>query len=502
MLLLLIMDGYGVRKEGKGNAIAMAEKPNLDKIFSESPYTTLGASGLDVGLPKGQMGNSEVGHLNLGAGRIVHQEITRIDKAIEDGSFFKNEAFLDAINIAKKNNSGVHLLGLVSNGCVHSSLQHLYALLRLAKSSGLGKVYVHAFLDGRDTSPTSGADFIQDLENKLKEYRVGKIATVSGRYYAMDRDKRWERIEKAYQAMVYAKGLRSSDPVLAVKESYADNTTDEFFKPTVIDENGVIRKGDVAIFFNFRADRARQLSWALTDKGFDRFKRPDDLIIPLVCMTLYDEKLDAKIAFPQHKLNNILGKVLSKAAFKQLRIAETEKYPHVTFFFNGGEEKPFEGEDRILVPSPKVATYDLKPEMSAYEVTDRVVEAIRSGKYEFIALNFANPDMVGHTGIIPAAIEAIQTVDKCVGEVARAVEEAKGVLLVTSDHGNAEVMLDPKTEEVFTAHSTDPVPFAVVGLKDGVRLRQGGILADVAPTILRILKISKPDEMKGESLIP
>ena len=501
MLLLLIMDGYGIRKESEGNAIAMAKKPNLDKIFSGFPYTTLGASGLDVGLPKGQMGNSEVGHLNLGAGRIVYQEITRIDKAIEDGSFFKNKALLDAVNIAKKNNSRLHLLGLVSNGGVHSSLEHLYALLKLIKSNNFKEVYIHAFLDGRDTSPTSGVNFIQELENKLKEYKVGKIATISGRYYAMDRDNRWERVEKAYRAMVYAEGVKNSDPIMAVKESYANNITDEFVKPTIIDENGTIRKNDVAIFFNFRADRARQLSWALTDKDFKEFERHNDLTIPLVSMTLYDEKLNTEIAFPQQKLDNILGEVLSKKGFKQLRIAETEKYPHVTFFFNGGEEKPFEGEYRVLVPSPKVATYDLKPEMSAYEVTDKLVEAIKSEKYEFIVLNYANPDMVGHTGIIPAAIKAIETVDECVGKVACAVEEVKGVLLVTADHGNAEVMLDPKTGEVFTAHSIDPVPFAIINLKDRVKLRQGGILADVAPTILQILKIDKPDQMKGKSLI-
>jgi 2,3-bisphosphoglycerate-independent phosphoglycerate mutase len=501
MLLLLIMDGYGIRKEKKGNAIAMAKKPNLDKIFSRFPYTTLSASGLDVGLPKGLMGNSEVGHLNIGAGRIVYQEITRIDKAIRDGSFFKNEAFLDAIDIAKKNNSKLHLLGLVSDGRVHSSLEHLYALLGLAKANHLKKVYVHAFLDGRDTSPTNGISYIKELKNKLDEYKVGKIATISGRYYAMDRDKRWERVEKAYKVMVYGQGIKNSDPVSAIKESYAKKITDEFVEPTVIDENGIIREGDVAIFFNFRADRARQLVWALTDKNFDKFPRPNNLTIPLVCMTLYDEKLNTKVAFPQLKLKNILGEVLAKNNLNQLRIAETEKYPHVTFFFNGGEEKPFPGEDRILVPSPKVATYDLKPEMSAYEVTDKVLEAIRLKKYEVIILNYANADMVGHTGIIPAAVKAIEVVDQCVGKVAEAVEEVKGVLLVTADHGNAEIMLDPQTQEVFTAHSTDPVPFAMVGLEENIGLKQDGRLADISPTILQILRIEKPTEMEGKSLI-
>ena len=325
MLLLLIIDGYGIRKEKRGNAIAMANKPNLNRIFSQFPYTTLGASGLDVGLPQGQMGNSEVGHLNIGAGRIVYQEITRIDKAIGDGSFFKNEAFLGAIDVAKKNNSNLHLLGLVSDGCVHSSMEHLYALLRLAKSNDLKKVYIHAFLDGRDTSPTSGAGFIKELQDKMSEYKVGKIATISGRYYAMDRDKRWERVQKAYQSMFYAQGIKNKDPISAVKESYANQVTDEFVRPTIIDENGIIQKGDVAIFFNFRADRARQLCWSLTDEGFDKFERPNNLTIPLVSMTLYDEKLKVKIAFPQHKLTNILGQILSERGFNQLRIAETEK---------------------------------------------------------------------------------------------------------------------------------------------------------------------------------
>jgi len=501
MLLLLIMDGYGIREEKNGNAIALAKKPNLDNIFSNFPYTTLSASGLDVGLPKGLMGNSEVGHLNIGAGRIVYQEITRIDKAIEDGSFFKNQAFLEAIDIAKKNNSKLHLLGLVSDGCVHSSPEHLYALLRLMKTNDLKKVYIQAFLDGRDTSPTNGVKYIKELQDKLDEYKVGKIATISGRYYAMDRDKRWERIERAYRAMVFGEGVKNDDPILAIKESYAKKVTDEFVEPTIIDPSGIIQKGDVAIFSNFRADRARQLSWALTDSDFDEFPRPDNLTVSLVCMTLYDEKLNAKVAFPQIKLKSILGEILAKNHLNQLRIAETEKYPHVTFFFNGGEEKPFPGEDRILVPSSKVATYDLKPEMSAYEVTDKVLEAIKSKKYEVIILNYANPDMVGHTGVLSAAVKAIEAVDECVGKVARAIDQVKGVLVVTADHGNAETMLDPQTNEVFTAHTTDRVPFAIVGLGKETRLRKGGILADISPTILQILKLDKPSEMEGKSLI-
>lgn len=506
MILLLIMDGFGYSEEKEGNAIYLAQTPNLDKLFKEHPHTLLGCSGLDVGLPQGQMGNSEVGHLNLGAGRIVYQEITRIDKAIQDGSFFKNEVLLEAINKAKEKNSSLHLVGLVSDGCVHSSLNHLYALLRLAKRNNLKKVWVHAFLDGRDTSPTAGKGYIKQLLDKFEEYGVGELSTVAGRYYAMDRDKRWERINKAYQAMVNGEGERTEDILSAIERSYQNKITDEFVKPVVLsyDENpdqGRVKENDVGIFFNFRADRARQLSRALTQEKFTEFERPNNLTIPLVSMTLYDVTLNTKVVFPQLKLKNILGEVLSENKFPQLRIAETEKYAHVTFFFSGGEEKRFDLEERLLIPSPRVATYDLKPEMSAYEVTDRVIKEIGSKKYEVIILNYANCDMVGHTGILKAAIKAVETVDDCVGKVVSMVKEVRGVSLVTSDHGNAEKMVDPKNKEVFTAHTTSRVPFILVDDSYQENLRSGGILADVAPTILSYLKIKKPDEMEGESLL-
>ncbi len=506
MILLLVMDGYGLRPQKEGNAIALASKPNLDEIFARYRHTTLGASGLDVGLPQGQMGNSEVGHLNLGAGRVVYQEITRIDRAIEDKSFFENPVLVEGMEKAKKRDVCLHLMGLVSDGCVHSSPKHLYALLKLAKERKVRKVFVHAFLDGRDTSPTAGAGYVQELLDKFKEYGVGELATVAGRYYAMDRDKRWDRVEKAYRAMVFGDGNHAVDAISAIKKSYADNVTDEFIIPMVVGGNkqqqdGRIRKGDVGIFFNFRADRARELSYALTDREFKEFARPDNLTIDLISMTLHDEKLNSKVAFPPVKLTNILGEVLSRKGKSQLRIAETEKYAHVTFFFNGGEEKPFKGEDRILIHSPKVATYDLKPEMSAFEVTQRVVREIKSNKYDFILLNYANPDMVGHTGVLSAAIKAVEAMDKCVGEVVVAVRKVDGIALVTSDHGNAEKMIDPDNSQVFTAHTTNRVPFALVMEDFKGKLREGGKLADVAPTILHLMNVDKPKEMDGENLI-
>ncbi len=506
MILLLIMDGYGLSPLKEGNAIAQARKPNLDSLFKTYPYTTLGASGLDVGLPDGQMGNSEVGHLNFGAGRIVYQEITRIDKAIQDKTFFENLVLIEAMEQVKKRGSSLHLLGLVSDGCVHSSLNHLFALLRMAKGEKVKKVFVHAFLDGRDTSPTGGVEFIQQLLDKFKEYGIGKLATVAGRYYAMDRDKRWERVQKAYQAMVYGEGEQAKDIVSAIKESYNNKITDEFVVPLVVgdDKNQAttrIERNDVGIFFNFRADRARELSHALTDEGFKEFPRPDNMTIDLVNLTLYDERLKTKVAFPPIRMTNILGEVLSKEGKKQLRIAETEKYAHVTFFFNGGEEKSFEGEDRILIPSPKVPTYDLKPEMSAYEVTERVLKEIESQKYDLIVLNYANPDMVGHTGILSAAIKAIEAVDQCVGKVITAVKEVKGIAMVTADHGNAEKMIDPEGGETFTAHTTSRVPFALIMEDFKVSLRSDGRLADVAPTILYLMNIKKPEEMEGRNLI-
>jgi 2,3-bisphosphoglycerate-independent phosphoglycerate mutase len=506
MLLLLIMDGFGISNHKEGNAIYLAKKPNLDRLFKNYPNTLLGASGLDVGLPEGQMGNSEVGHLNLGAGRVVYQDITRIDKSIQDGLFFKNQVLINAVKKAKENNSSLHLIGLVSDGCVHSSLNHLYAILKLAREYKLGKVWVHAFLDGRDTSPTSGVGYVKKLLNEFQEIGVGKLSTISGRYYAMDRDKRWERVEKAYQAMVWGEGEKASDPLKAIESSYKTNVTDEFVIPKVItyDENpqaGRIKPEDVGIFFNFRADRARELSRALTDKNFNQFKRPDNLTIPLVSMTLYDETLDTDIAFPQIKLYNILAEVLSKNNIPQLRIAETEKYAHVTFFFNGGVEDPYPGEDRILIPSPRVATYDLKPEMSAYEVTERVIGEIKSKKYKVIILNYANPDMVGHSGILEATIKAVEAVDFCVGKVISAVKEVKGIAFVCGDHGNAEQMIDPQTGGPFTAHTTNPVPLILADDDFKGRLRPKGILADVAPTMLQYLRIEKPKEMEGISLV-
>ncbi|MGB7061117.1 MAG: 2,3-bisphosphoglycerate-independent phosphoglycerate mutase [Candidatus Zixiibacteriota bacterium] len=506
MILLLVMDGYGLNPGKEGNAIALASKPNLDRIFSEYKHTTLGASGLDVGLPDGQMGNSEVGHLNLGAGRVVYQEITRIDKAIEEKVFFENPVLLQGMEKVKQRDSSLHVMGLVSDGCVHSSPNHLYALLKLAREKNVPRVFIHAFLDGRDASPTGGAGYVQELLDKCREMGVGKLATVAGRYYAMDRDKRWDRIEKAYQALVLGEGNHADDAVGAIRESYKKKITDEFVVPTVIagnerSQDQKIKRGDVGIFFNFRADRARQLSHALTDKDFKEFARPDDLTIDIISMTLHDEKLNTKIAFPPVKLANVLGEVLSRTGKRQLRIAETEKYAHVTFFFNGGREKPFEGEDRILIHSPKVATYDLKPEMSAFEVTERVVEEIRSNKHDFILLNYANPDMVGHTGVLSAASKAVEAVDKCVGEVVGAVKEVGGIALVTSDHGNAEKMIDPGNGEVFTAHSTNRVPLALVMEDFKGELREEGRLADVAPTILDLMSLRKPKEMEGENLI-
>ena len=506
MILLLIMDGYGLSPQKEGNAIALASKPHLDEIFAKYQHTTLGASGLDVGLPQGQMGNSEVGHLNLGAGRVVYQEITRIDKAIQEKTFYENPVLVKGMETVKQRDASLHLLGLVSDGCVHSSPNHLYALLKLAKEKNVKRVFVHAFLDGRDTSPTAGAGYVQELLHKFKELGVGDLATVGGRYYAMDRDKRWERVEKAYRAIAYGEGIQTNDAISAIKKSYTENVTDEFIVPLVVTgddnpEGGRIKKGDVGIFFNFRADRARELSYALTDPDFGEFARPDNLTIDLISMTLHDEKLRSKVAFPPVKLRNILGEVLSREGKVQLRIAETEKYAHVTFFFNGGVEKPFEGEDRILVHSPKVATYDLKPEMSAFEVTQKVVKEIKSNKYDFILLNYANPDMVGHTGVLSAAIKAIEAVDKCVGEVIAAVGEVNGIALVTADHGNAEKMIDPENGEVFTAHTTNRVPFALVMEDFKGELREGGKLADIAPTILHLLNLKKPEEMVGENLI-
>lgn len=497
---LIIMDGFGNGEQNGGNAIYDAKKPNLDRLFSENPLTEIGASGLDVGLPDGQMGNSEVGHTNIGAGRIVYQELTRITKSVEDGDFFENKAFLNAIKNVKENGSALHLFGLLSNGGVHSHNTHLYALLELAKKQGLEKVYVHAFLDGRDVPPSSGADFVQQCQNKINEIGVGKIATVMGRYYAMDRDNRWERVEKAYAAMVYGEGVKADSAVEAVKASYANDVTDEFVVPAVCVENAVISANDSVVFYNFRPDRAREITRCFVDPDFSGFDRKKGFFpLTYVCMTQYDATMpNVQVAFKPQSLNNTMGEYISDQGMTQLRIAETEKYAHVTFFYNGGVEKTYPGEDRVLVKSPKVATYDMQPEMSAYEVTDKCVERIKSGEYDMIILNFANCDMVGHTGVIEAAVKAVETVDECVGRVTDAVAEMGGVSLITADHGNADKMID-ESGEPFTAHTTNLVPFCVVGYP--CKLRKGGVLADIAPTMLKIMGLPQPKEMTGKSII-
>ena len=505
-IVLTIMDGFGNNTETKGNAIYSAKTPNLDAIFEKCPTTFIGASGMDVGLPDGQMGNSEVGHTNIGAGRVVYQELTRITKSINDGDFFENEVFLKAIENCEKYDSSLHLIGLLSNGGVHSHIEHLYGLIQLAKKAGLSKVYVHCLLDGRDVPPASGADFIAQLQQKLNEIGVGKIATVMGRYYAMDRDNRWDRVEKAYNAMVMREGIFTNDPVEAVKNSYetidgdGKNLTDEFVLPTVVEGGEAVKDNDSIIFFNFRPDRAREITRCFVDDEFSGFERNGGKKnVFYVCMTQYDASMpNVGVAFKPQSLTNTLGEFLANNGLKQLRIAETEKYAHVTFFFNGGNEVMFENEDRILVNSPKVATYDLQPEMSAVEVCDKVVDAIKSNKYDVIILNFANCDMVGHTGVFNAAVNAVETVDTCVGRVADATVGMGGVMLLTADHGNADKMLDTDGSP-FTAHTTFPVPFSVVGME--CELREGGKLCDISPTIIKILGLPQPVEMDGESII-
>ncbi len=505
LTMLMILDGFGENPNNEGNAVNLAKKPNIDKLRKICPVSHIDASGAAVGLPDGQMGNSEVGHTNIGAGRIVYQKLTKITKSIEDGDFFSIPEFTEAIENVKKNNSKLHIMGLLSDGGVHSHQRHLYGLLELAKRKGLdNNVFIHAFMDGRDTLPASGEGYIQELQEKMKEKGVGKIATLSGRYYAMDRDKRWDRVEKAYNALVKGEGVLAKDPIQAIEESYQQEIFDEFVVPTVItDANdqplAKIESGDSVIFFNFRPDRARQLTRAIVDDKFDGFKT-DKLDIDFVCMTEYDDTMpNVKIAFKPEKLTNTFGEVVSKLGKKQLRIAETEKYAHVTFFFNGGREEPYPGEDRILVNSPKVATYDLQPEMSAYEVTEKVLEAINSEKYDTIILNFANTDMVGHTGNIDAAIKAVEAVDKCVGEIVEAVQKQNGVLLITADHGNAEQMIDYQTGEPLTSHTTNLVPLILVGMEN-VELKDGR-LCDLTPTMLDIMEEQKPKEMTGESLL-
>lgn len=498
-LILMILDGFGIAPES-GNAIKAAKKPNIDKLFAENPITQIGASGMDVGLPDGQMGNSEVGHTNIGAGRIVYQELTRITKTINEDKLKDNEAIVSAMDKALENGTALHLMGLLSDGGVHSHNTHLYGILELAKKKGLEKVYIHAFLDGRDVPPSSAADFVQACVDKTEEIGVGKIATVMGRYYAMDRDNRWERVEKAYTAMVYGEGVEAECPVCAVKNSYKEDVTDEFVVPSVVKGGATIQPNDSVIFFNFRPDRAREITRTLVDPDFNGFERKNGFFpVNFVCMTQYDATMpNVDVAFKPQVLTNTLGEYISDKGMAQLRIAETEKYAHVTFFFNGGVEKQYPGEDRILVKSPSVATYDLQPEMSAYEVTDKLVPAIKSGKYDMIILNFANCDMVGHTGVFDAAVKAVEAVDECVGKVVDAIKEMGGVALITADHGNADKMVDTDGEP-FTAHTTNPVPFCVIGYD--CELKDGGRLADIAPTMLQILGLPQPEEMDGTSLI-
>ncbi|MDY4711587.1 MAG: 2,3-bisphosphoglycerate-independent phosphoglycerate mutase [Ruminococcus bromii] len=499
-LLLMILDGFGIGKHDNTNAIFNAKKPNIDKLFSSNPITQIGASGMDVGLPDGQMGNSEVGHTNIGAGRIVYQELTRITKTINEDKLKDNEAIVGAMDSALKNGTALHLMGLLSSGGVHSHNTHLYGILKLAKQKGLDKVYIHAFLDGRDVPPSSAAEFVEECMKETEKIGVGKIATVMGRYYAMDRDNRWDRVEKAYAAMVYGEGVEADCPVCAVKNSYAQEVTDEFVVPAVIKGGATIKPNDSVIFYNFRPDRAREITRALVDPDFKGFERKNGFFpLNYVCMTQYDATMpNVEVAFKPQTLENTLGEYISNLGMEQLRIAETEKYAHVTFFFNGGVEKQYPGEDRILVKSPAVATYDLQPEMSAYEVTDKLVPAIKSGKYDMIILNFANCDMVGHTGVFEAAVKAVEAVDTCVGKVIDAVKEMDGVALITADHGNADKMIDDDGEP-FTAHTTNPVPFCVVGYD--CELREGGRLADIAPTMLQIMNLPQPEEMDGKSLI-
>lgn len=505
LVSLIILDGFGINQKDEGNAIKAANKPNIDRFMKEYPNTIIRTSGMDVGLPNGQMGNSEVGHTNIGAGRIVYQELTRITKSIEDGDFLEKREFIEAVENCRKNNSKLHLFGLLSGGGVHSHNTHLYALLEFAKKHGLKDVYVHCFFDGRDVPPDSAKGYVEELESKLAEIGVGEIASIMGRYYAMDRDNRWERVKLAYDAMVLGKGNEAPSAKEAVAEAYAREEFDEFVKPTVIMKNGepvaTIDKDDSIIFFNFRPDRAREITRAFTDVDFAGFEREKGYFsVFFVCMTQYDKTIEnAVVAFKPQSLANTFGEYISENGLRQLRIAETEKYAHVTFFFNGGVEAVYEGEDRVLINSPKVATYDMKPEMSAYEVTDSVLECINKKEYDVIILNYANPDMVGHTGILSAAKSAIEAIDECLGKVIPAILEQGGVALITADHGNSEQMLDYESGGPFTAHTTNPVPLIAIGLGD-IKLKEGR-LADLAPTMLGILGLKKPDEMTGETLI-
>ena len=506
-VVLVIMDGFGLREETEGNAVAMAKKPHLDKLMAECPFVKGYASGLSVGLPDGQMGNSEVGHLNMGAGRIVYQELTRITKSIEDGDFFEIPELQAAVANCKEKDSALHLMGLVSDGGVHSHITHIYGLLELARRSGLKKVYVHCFMDGRDTPPDSGLSYIKALEQKMQELGCGEIATISGRYYAMDRDKNWDRTEKAYDALTQGTGRKAPSAEAAMEATYQEKVYDEFIVPVVIEKEGhptaCIQEGDSVVFFNFRPDRARQMTRAFCDDSFSGFERKVRPHVLFTCFVDYDETIGNKqVAFHKEEIHNTLGEYLAANGKTQCRVAETEKYAHVTFFFNGGVETPNEGEDRILVPSPKeVPTYDLKPEMSAPMVCEKLCGAIESGKYDVVICNFANPDMVGHTGVIPAAVKAVETVDTCIGKVCESIDKTSGVLFICADHGNCDMMIDPETGEPFTAHTTSPVPFILYNAGPGIGLRENGVLADIAPTLLELMGLPQPKEMTGKSLL-
>ena len=511
-VVLCIMDGLGINPNHAHNAVYEAKTPVLDNLMKTCPFALGQASGLAVGLPEGQMGNSEVGHLNMGAGRVVYQELTRITKSIEDGDFFENAALVSAVENCKKNDSSLHLMGLVSPGGVHSHMNHLFGLLELAKKNGLSKVYVHCFLDGRDTPPSSGKEYVEELEKKMKELSVGQVASVMGRFYAMDRDNRWDRIQKAYDTMTKGNGELCDSATAAIQKSYdttdADGKklTDEFVIPCAIAKDGkpigLVKDGDSIVFFNFRPDRAREITRCFCDDEFTGFDRGSRIKTTYVCFVDYDDTIKNKlVAYGKERIDNTLGEYVSKQGLKQARIAETEKYAHVTFFFNGGIEEPNEGEDRILVPSPKVATYDLKPEMSAPEVCDKLVEAIESSNYDMIIINYANADMVGHTGVEAAAIKAVETVDTCVGRTVEAIKKVNGVMIICADHGNAEQLVDYTTGEPFTAHITNPVPFILVNAKEGEGLMEGGKLCDLAPTLLELMGLEQPKEMTGHSLL-
>ncbi|MCM1161969.1 MAG: 2,3-bisphosphoglycerate-independent phosphoglycerate mutase [Roseburia sp.] len=504
--VLMILDGYGLNENQKGNAVAQAETPVMDKLMKEYPFVRGNASGMAVGLPDGQMGNSEVGHLNMGAGRIVYQELTRITKEINDGTFFENEALLKAVENCKKNDSAFHAFGLLSDGGVHSHNTHLYGLLELAKREGLSKVYVHCFLDGRDTPPASGKEFVEALEAEMKKIGVGQVASVAGRYYAMDRDNNYDRVKLAYDALTKGEGLTAESAPAAIQQSYDREETDEFVKPTVVVKDGapvaLIQENDSVVFFNFRPDRAREITRAFCDDEFTGFDRGARIPLVYVCFSDYDPTIPNKeIAFHKIAVTNTFGEWLAANNMTQARIAETEKYAHVTFFFNGGVEEPNKGEDRILVNSPKVATYDLKPEMSAYEVCDKLCEAITSQKYDVIIINFANPDMVGHTGVEEAAIKAVEAVDECVGKAVEALKSVDGTMFICADHGNAEQLIDYETGAPFTAHTTNEVPFILVNYKEGYTLREGGCLADIIPTLIEVMGMEQPVEMTGKSLL-